>query len=241
LSRRKFLRLTCLAAGTAWFSACRQIFSTPAPTPTPSPTAIAFRSPTLSPTPTVTNTPTATATLTPSPTATPSPTPTPTATNTFTATPTNTVTPTATATFTPTPTPIPPGTLTLGPSVTYHIVGRGEIPGCFPNRTADELQCHVPFQVDEMVTFQSVDFNVRYGHLDTPPTPPDSPAFQEPFPGGHWDSRKIDPSSLDFIVSQSAALVSLADTPLERARKIFLFVKTQIQYMADMIQADSVV
>ena len=198
---------------------------------TPTPTHTPTHTPTLtpSPTPTSTATPTSTHTATPSPTSTHTPTP----------TPTSTETPTSTPTFTPTPTPIPPGTLTFGPSVAYHIKGSGTT-WCYPDFYTHELKCDVPYNVDELVTIQSVDFNVRYGELDTPPSPLDSPAFQEPLPGGHWSTEVIDPSTLDFVAAKSAELVSPDDSPLERARKIFLFVKTEIQYMSDPIDTFSV-
>lgn len=106
----------------------------------------------------------------------------------------------------------------------------------YPERWSPELTSWPykgEYTIDELVTIQSVDFNVRYGELDTPPSPADSPAFQETFLR-HWGPL-LDYSTLDFVAVKSAELVSPDDSPLERARKIFLFVKTEIQYIPDRI------
>lgn len=132
---------------------------------------------------------------------------------------------------------MPPGTLILAPSVTYHIQGSGT--ASYRDRYTREPKENVPYNIDELVTIQSVDFNVRYGDLNTPPTPLDSPAFQEPLPG-HWGTTKvIDPSGFDFVAAKSAELVSPDDTPLERARKIFLFIREEIEYDPAEIRASS--
>jgi transglutaminase-like putative cysteine protease len=91
-------------------------------------------------------------------------------------------------------------------------------------------------QLDQLVTVDAIDFNVRTGNVDTPATRLDSPAFQEPLPG-HWG--RVDYTTLDFVAAKSADLVSPSDSPLQRAKKIFLFIKSEIRYVPDEIEADS--
>jgi transglutaminase-like putative cysteine protease len=176
--------------------------------------------------PTETASPTDTATW--SPTATPTDRPSPSPTLTF----ATSQSPTASATASPTP--LPPGTLILGAPTILHVKSSGIIQWYRPDiYTLDRLR-DVPYTTDETLTIQDVDYHVRQGDLDTLPSPPDSAAFQEPLPGGHW-GPVYDYANLDFVATQSAALVSPEDSPLVRARKLFLFVKNNIGYMSDAI------
>jgi transglutaminase-like putative cysteine protease len=132
-----------------------------------------------------------------------------------------TPTPEPSPTLTPSETPNPklgyPGYFRLGETVTYRLRGTGPY--------AD---------VDSVVTLREIDYGVAENDIDTPETPPDAEIFTSRHCGCQAPCREAwDLATEPAVVALAASIVTDADTPLQRARKIYQWVEQHFAYEAE--------
>jgi transglutaminase-like putative cysteine protease len=134
--------------------------------------------------------------------------------------------------ITPTPVPTPTSTpdpqggyppyFALGKPVTYHLRGSGAYSG-----------------VDSYLTLRHIDYQIAHRDVETQRTPPDAAIFEARHCGCQapcqedWDLA-ADP----FVTELSASITTEGDTPVQRARKIYLWVERSLSYESENLSAD---